>query len=53
MVNQQKRIVQSKDEKEDRIQKKRIELESTPNPNLKEIETCTHLLQYCQKLKIQ
>ena len=53
MINQQKRIVQAKDEKEDRIQKKRQELDATPNPNLKEIETCAHLLQYCNKLKIQ
>jgi hypothetical protein len=28
-------------------------LENTPNPNLKEIETCSHLIQYCQKLKVQ
>ena len=33
MMNQKKRITQAKDEKADRIEKKKVELENTPNPN--------------------
>lgn len=53
LANQQKRIKANKNEREDRITNKRQELENRPNPYMKEIETCDHLLQYCHKLKVQ
>lgn len=53
MINQQKRLKAARDEKDDRIKKKRQEIENTPNPHLKEIETCEHLIQYCHKLKVE
>lgn len=53
LINQQKRQKQAKNEKQDRIAKKRDELQNRPNPYFKEIETCEQLVQYCQKLKVQ
>lgn len=38
---------------EDRIAKKRAEIMNRPNPYQKEIDTCDHLITYCQKLKVQ
>jgi len=52
MINQQKRLKEGVSEKESRIAKKRAEVENTPNPHSKEIDTCEHLIQYCQKLKV-
>ena len=53
MINQQKKLNGVIVDKEDRIAKKREEIENRVNPHLKEIETCEHLLQYCNKLKAQ
>ena len=53
LINQQKKLVGIQEDKKERIAKKRAEIESRPNPNQKEIETCEHLIQYCHKLKIQ
>ena len=48
-----KRINQIKEDKTDRIAKKREELETRANPNQKEIDTCENLITYCNKLKVQ
>ena len=53
LMNQQKKLKAAKNEKEDRIAKKRVELENRPNPYQKEIDTCGDLVIYCQKLKAQ
>lgn len=53
MKSQQNRLKQAQNEKEERIRKKRAELENRPNPYLKEIDTCEHLIQYCNRLKVQ
>ena len=49
--NQQKKLRMKKDEKQQRIEKKRIEIQNRPNPYQKEIDTCEHLIGYCTKLK--
>lgn len=53
LMNQQKKLKQAKNEKADRIEKKRQELLNRPNPYQKEIDTCGDLVTYCQKLKAQ
>jgi len=50
-VNQQKRAKQVQEEKEERIKRKRAELENRENPFAKEIATCDHLVSYCNSLK--
>jgi len=50
-LNQQKRLTQAQDEKEERIKRKRAELENRENPHAKEIATCDHLVAYCNTLK--
>uniref|UniRef100_A0A7S3CIP3 Uncharacterized protein n=1 Tax=Strombidium rassoulzadegani TaxID=1082188 RepID=A0A7S3CIP3_9SPIT len=53
MINEQKRLKGALDDKEERISKKRAEIQSRPNPYTKEIETCDSLIAYCNKLKVQ
>ena len=40
-------------EKDERIQKKKAEIESMQNPYGRQIETCSTLISYCQGLKKQ
>lgn len=53
MYNQQKKMKQVVTEKADRIEKKREEIKNRPNPYQKEIDTCDHLVLYCQRLRAQ
>lgn len=53
LVNQQKKIKATANEREDRIAAKRAEIQNRPNPYQKEIDTCESLVQYCHKLKVQ
>lgn len=52
-INQQKKQKQAQVDIEERIAKKKAEIESRPNPYQKEIDTCDQLVQYCHKLKVQ
>lgn len=53
LINQGKRIAMANDEKQARIAKKRAELENRANPYSKEIDTCEHLINYCNTVKRQ
>ena len=53
MISQKKRMTEEREEIKARIEKKKSELNDMSNPNLKEIDTCEHLILYCQKLKVQ
>lgn len=53
MISQKKRMVEERENMKERIEKKKSELDSRMNPNTKEIETCEHLIQYCNRLKVQ
>jgi len=47
LINQQKKLNMAQSEKQDRIAKKRAEINERPNPYIKEIDTCEHLVGYC------
>jgi hypothetical protein len=53
MINAQKRMKMVVNDKAERIVMKKTELENRPNPNLREVETCEQLIQYCNRLKGQ
>jgi len=53
LMGQQRRLREAKDDKQERIQKKKVEIEDRSNPYIKEIETCEHLMAYCNKLRSQ
>lgn len=53
LMRQQKDLAAASDDKKDRIARKKAEIENRENPNGKEIETCDHLIKYCNKLKAQ
>lgn len=53
LINAQKRLNMVVNDKAERIEKKKIDLENRPNPNLREVETCDQLIQYCIRLKGQ
>lgn len=38
--------------KKERIEARKQALLDRPNPYLREIDTCEHLIAYCQKLKV-
>lgn len=52
-MRQQKKIQESHEERQSRIEQKKAEIEARENPHKKEIETCDDLIKYCNKLKAQ
>mgnify|MGYP006100800193 FL=1 len=51
--NQKKYLESEGADRQERIAKKREELANATNPNEKKVETCDHLIKYCNKLKVQ
>ena len=49
--NQKKSIESESADRQERIAKKRDEIANSTNPNEKQVETCDHLIKYCNKLK--
>jgi len=49
--NQKKSIESESADRQQRIAKKRDEISNSTNPNEKQVETCDHLIKYCNKLK--
>lgn len=49
--NQKKYIEGESADRQERIAKKREEIANSTNPNEKQVETCDHLIKYCNKLK--
>ena len=52
-MHQQKKLNASYEERQKRIEQKKADIESRPNPHQKEISTCDDLIRYCNKLKAQ
>ena len=50
---QQKKLIEQHDDRQKRIEQKKLDIESRPNPHQKEIETCEDLIKYCNKLKVK
>jgi len=53
LLNQKKKLTADLDERKTRIEQKKAEIASRPNPNTKEIETCEELIKYCQRRKAE
>ena len=51
--NQKQRLIEKEEYKKKRIEERKKALEDRPNPYQKEIDTCEHLIAFCNKLKVQ
>ena len=51
MARDKQRLIDEKEYKAKKIEERKQNLLNRPNPYMKEIETCEHLISICQKLQ--
>jgi hypothetical protein len=53
MMAEQRKLTGQQDNKNEKREKLKAEIEGRENPKTREIATCENLIAYCNKLKVQ